>query len=198
MTTRKKPVAIDPRQRFEDEAEKLAAARTERRLQSSRQRSIRELDPQVRKFCVKVAEGRNPSDAAAAAGYDNPGAAAKNLMQRPAVRKALGIMIEKTMRYSEITRQDVIEGFKDAIDIARQQSEPMGMIAGWREIGKMLGMYETKVKVEITGGAGEVQRQLEGLSDAELLKFMRERNAITIEGEVEDGQFEEAGEEASS
>ena len=52
---------------------------------------------------------------------------------------------------SEITRDDVLEGFKDAIAIARTQSEPMTMIAGWREVGKMLGMYEAKLKIEITG-----------------------------------------------
>lgn len=190
MTTRKKP--IPTRKDFEDEAEKLKAQTTERRLRSMKNKSIVEMDPQVRKFCVKVAEGYTPSDAAAAAGFDNPGATAKNLMQRPQVRKVLGLMIERTMQHSEITRQDVIAGFKDAIDISRQQSEAMGMIAGWREIGKMLGMYETKVKIEVTGGQAEVQRQLEGMSDAELLRFMKERNAITIEGEYEDAEFEEA------
>lgn len=194
MTRRKAtPLGVDPKKRFEDEAEELKRKTTERKLQSMRNKSIVEMDPQVRKFCVKVAEGRTPSDAAALAGFDDPGKMAKNLMARPAVRKALNLMIERTMANSEITRADVIAGFQDAIAIARQQSESMGMIAGYREIGKMLGMYETKVKVEITGGAQEVQRQLQGMSDSQLLEMIRQRNALTIEGEAEavDAEFEE-------
>lgn len=182
------------RQYFDEEAEKLRSRANESRLHNLRNKSVTSLDPQVRKFCVKVAEGYNPSDAARAAGFADPGKTGKDLMRRPTVRKALNVMIERTMQVSEITREDVIEGFKDAINIARQQSEAMGMIAGWREIGKMLGMYEAKVKVEITGGAGELQRQLQGMSDADLLKLVHERSQLLppIEGELaEDGEFEE-------
>lgn len=172
---------------FEREAEEHRQRCQKRKLDRMRHESVVNLDPTLRKFCMHIAEGKSSSDAAALCGYDDPGKTAVALLKRTDVRRALNVMIQKTVRMSEITREDVIEGFKDAIAIARQQSEAMGMIAGYREIGKMLGMYETKVKVEITGGAGEIQRQLQGKSDAELLRLISERNALTIE----DAEFEE-------
>lgn len=186
---RKKEESIPAlRSKFEDEAKKLREANSKQRLVSIRNKSVVELDPPVRKFCAKVAEGMTPSDAAAFCGFEDPGKTAKLLMQRPTVRKALNVMIERTMKVSEITREDVIAGFQDAIAIARQQSEPMGMIAGWREVGKMLGMYETKVKVEISGGAGEIERRLKDMSDAELLRLVHDRSSLLppIDGECEE------------
>lgn len=174
------------REKFEEQAARLRAKTGERRLDRIKHDSVVKLDPQVRRFCMFVAEGKAASDAAHLAGFEDPGKHAKLLMSRPTVRRALSVMIERTMKVSEVTRDDVIAGFQDAIAIARQQSEAMGMIAGYREIGKMLGMYETKVKVEITGGAGEIQRQLQGMSDAELLRMISERSNLLppIEGEL--------------
>jgi len=169
---------------FEKAAQKLSDKNAARK----RHTSVLKLEPQERAFCSNMADGMNKSDAAAAAGYENPGRAALSLVRRPVIQKALNTMIEKTMQRAEITRDDVIDGFKDAIDIARMQSEAMGMISGWREIGKMLGMYETKVKVVIEGGANEIQRHLQGMSDADLLKLMHANSAILppIEGELAD------------
>jgi hypothetical protein len=183
-----------PRIKFEEEATKLREQTKRRRLDCIRNKSIMTLDAPVRKFCMKVAEGMTPSDAAVFCGFEDPGKTAKQLMMRPTVKKALNVMIERTMKMSEITRDDVLDGFKDAIAIARTQSEPMTMIAGWREVGKMLGMYEAKLKIEITGGAGELERQLANMSDAELLRMVHARSSLLppIEGEVvEDGEFTE-------
>lgn len=179
---------------FEKEAERHREVCQKRKLDRMRHESVLNLDPTLRKFCMHIAEGKSSADAASLCGYEDPGKTAKTLLRRTDVRKALNVMIRKTIRMSEITREDIIEGFKDAIAIARQQSEAMGMIAGYREIGKMLGMYETKVKVEITGGASEIQRQLQGKSDAELLRLIQERSAIALPKElteIEEGEFEE-------
>lgn len=154
-----------------------------------RNKSATQLEPEVRKFCTLVAEGKSPGDAAEIVGFEEPGKVAAQLMQRPAVQKALAHMIRRTMEVSETTREDVIAGFKDAIAIARQQSDAGPMIAGWREIGKMLGMYETKVKVEITGGGGEIERQLKGKSDEELLALIQQ-NSLVMDDAI-DADFEE-------
>lgn len=186
------------KEKFEEDAQKLREQVAKRRLDRMRNESILKLDAPVRKFCMKVAEGMTPSDAAAYCGMVDPGKTAQDLMRRPTVKKALNVMIDRTMRMSEITREDVLEGFKDAIAIARTQSEPMTMIAGWREVGKMLGMYEAKLKIEVTGGAGELERQLAGMSDADLLRMVHDRSSLLppIEGEVvEDGEFTEEGNE---
>ena len=185
---------VVPKSTFEEEAQKLREQNNNRRLDRIRNKSVVALDPMTRKFCMKVAEGMTPSDAAVFCGFEDPGKAAQNLMRRPTVKKALNDMIERTMKQSEITREEVLEGFRDAINIARQQSEAMGMIAGWREIGKMLGMYETKVKVEITGGAKQIEQQLSGMSDADLLRLVHERSSLLNqinEEDIAEGEFEE-------
>ena len=185
---------VVPKSTFEEEAQKLREQNAGRRLDRIRNKSVVSLDPMVRKFCMKVAEGMTPSDAAVFCCFEDPGKAAQNLMRRPAVKKALNAMIERTMKVSEVTRDEVIEGFRDAINIARQQSEAMGMIAGWREIGKMLGMYETKVKIEVSGGARQIEQQLSGMSDADLLRMVHERSSLLEkinEQDIEDAEFEE-------
>ena len=68
------------------------------------------------------------------------------------------------------------------------------MIAGWREIGKMLGMYETKVKIEVSGGARQIEQQLSGMSDADLLRLVHERSSLLNkidEQDIEDAEFED-------
>ena len=113
---------------FEREAEEHRQRCQKRKLDRMRHESVVNLDPTLRKFCMHIAEGKSSSDAASLCGYDDPGKTAVALLKRTDVRRALNVMIQKTVRMSEITREDVIEGFKDAIAIARQQSEAMGMI----------------------------------------------------------------------
>ena len=66
-----------------------------------------------------------------------------------------------------------LDGFKEAIEMARLMAEPANMIAGWREIGKMCGYYapvETRVKVDVSGNI--VLDKMNSLTDAELLKII--------------------------
>lgn len=149
-------------------------------------KTILEMEPNIREFCLLMAEGKSSHDAAYLAEFPNPAADAKKLLQRSDVRSAMRYLYQRTMEKSEISREDVIAGFKDAIDIARMQSEAMPMIAGWREIGKMLGMYEAKkVEVTIQGDAQAVAKQLQGMSDKDLLKQITDSSNI-IEGEFEE------------
>ena len=195
MTKKPKDLS-EARKRFEKEAEELREQNSKRKLERSSHNTVLALEPMERKFCALMAEGITASDAAHRAGYADPGKAAKQLLQRPPIRRALNYMIERTMQNSEITREDIIAGFQDAISIARQQSEAMTMIAGYREIGRMLGMYEAKVKIEVSGPATEIQRQLQGMSDADLLKLIHERSAVLppLEGEYAEVTEEEASE----
>lgn len=82
----------------------------------------------------------------------------------------------------DITRRDVVEGLREAIDLAQLKEEPSAMVAGWREIGKVVGVYEPKeVKVTHNGTIQHQLEQLEQLSDEELLAISSDE---VIEGEV--------------
>lgn len=149
-------------------------------------RSIMDMEPNIREFCLLMAEGKSSHDAAYLAHFPNPKADAQRLLKRNDVRAAMRYLYNRTMERAEITREDVLAGFKDAIDIARVQSDATPMIAGWREIGRMLGMYEAKkVEVTLTGDAATMQKRLQGMSDDDLLRQITQNSAV-IEGEFEE------------
>ncbi|MFN1184614.1 hypothetical protein ACK0NM_21910 [Pseudomonas aeruginosa] len=155
------------------------------KLQRTRAKSLMDLDPMEREFCIRVAQGQSPVDAAAGANFPSPAADAKKLMNRVGVQRALRTLFEKNMEISEVTREEIIHGFRDAIAIARQMADPRTMIAGYRELGLMHGMYEAKVKIEITGGAAQIAAQMQTKTDAELLKVIQENSRILSAEEIE-------------
>lgn len=104
---------------------------------------------------------------------------AEIIMARPVVALAIQAAREEYVKASRIERQSVINGFLEAIELARDKGDPMVMVNGWKEIGKMLGHYEpSQVKV-VTEHRGEVTvRQLQTMTNEQLLQF--------IEGEAKD------------
>lgn len=57
--------------------------------------------------------------------------------------------------------------------MAREQRNPAGMVAGLREIGKLMGLYAPeRVKVAVDADQAAELRRLEGMTDGELLALM--------------------------
>lgn len=134
------------------------------------------LTEQQRKFAESFAAGMNQTQAARAAGY-SPHAKGEELMRNPRVLKAIEAARAQYEELANISRKDVLDGLKEAIDMAKIMSDPLGMIAGWREIGKVCGHYEpTKKKVDISINGHVALTQLEQMPDHELARL--------IEGEV--------------
>ena len=68
-----------------------------------------------------------------------------------------------------VTRQKVLDGLMEAIEQARAQTNPMGMIAGYREIARLLGLYEpTRIALDVAPDLGRFER----MTDAELLALV--------------------------
>lgn len=156
------------------------------KLQRTRSKSLMDLDPMEREFCILVAQGNSHEDAAAKANYPDPLAAAKTLIRRTTIQRALRTLYEKNMEISEVTREELIHGMRDAIAIARQMSDPRTMIAGYRELGLMHGMY-APTKVQITDDANIV-RHLEGKSDAELVATITKNNQILSQKDMDEAE----------
>ena len=108
----------------------------------------------------------NQTAAARQAGFNQPGTSAHALMRNP---KVLAAIAEERLEYAKasgMTKQKVIEGFSEAIDLARIKADPIAMIAGWREIGKMCGFYEaTKTKIEVSVQGQVLIQRLNTMSD---------------------------------
>jgi hypothetical protein len=89
------------------------------------------------------------------------------------------------MTSAQITRADVIDGFMEAINIARLAADPASMIKGWSETAKVLGLYAPEVKkIEMSMNQQRLQSKFESMSDADLVDIIEGRTPLTIEGEV--------------
>ena len=125
----------------------------------------------------------NQTASARQAGFSNPATAANALMRNPKVLAAIAEERAEYARSSGMTKQKVIDGFSEAVDLARIKADPLAMIAGWREIGKMCGFYEpTKTKIEVSVQGQVLIQKLQTLSDEELLA-MAEGDPDALEGE---------------
>lgn len=128
----------------------------------------------------------NLSAAARNAGFRQPASSATALMKNPKVIKAIAIEREEYAKASGMTKQKVIEGFAEAIDLARIKADPIAMIAGWREVGKMCGFYEPqKAEVRISVQGQVLLQQLNNMTDEQLLQ-MAEDDPSILEGEFLD------------
>lgn len=120
-------------------------------------------------FVESVLDGNLPSHAAIAAGYAHPTTGAK-VMQAEDVRAALAEARSELSTALQVKRGDMIVVLIEAIDMARMMADPMGMIAGAREVGKMLGLYAPEEKkIDLTVNQQRLRSQFEGMSDEELL-----------------------------
>jgi phage terminase small subunit len=76
--------------------------------------------------------------------------------------------------HAQLTRAAVLQGFQDAIALARLQADGSAMISGWREIAKMCGFYAPERKqVEVVNTAGlELSAEFEQMTDAQLVNLI--------------------------
>lgn len=103
--------------------------------------------------------------------------------KQPDVAQALLLARASYQEAAKIERQDVVEGIKEAIEVARLQADAQGMIAGWRELAKLCGLYAPEVKrVELTLTAQRAKSKYEGLSDEQLFQIA---NGTIVEGTAE-------------
>lgn len=144
----------------------------------------RPLTSRMKEFVKLWAQGETILSAALRAGYNDGGTYAYRLAKDPAILKIYHREKEAYAAAVGMTRQKVMEGLLEAVEMAKIQADPTAMIAGWREVGKMCGYYEPvkkQIDVNITGNV--VMQRLNKLSDAELLKLIETETANALEGE---------------
>lgn len=132
-----------------------------------------------------VHEKMNQSAAARAAGYASPSDRAIALLKLPQIQKAIAEERAEYRVASGMSRQKVIDGMQEAIDMARELQEPMTMISGWREIGRICGLYEpTKAQLSVSVSGNVMLSRLQTMSDEELLQLTNEQHD-PLEGEFQ-------------
>lgn len=130
-----------------------------------------------------VNNGLTQTAAARAAGFAHPGQQALELLDNPKVQKAIATERAAYAQSSGMTKQKVIDGLAEAIDLARITADPTAMIGGWREIGKLCGFYEpTKTKIEVSLQGKVLVERLNTMTDEELLA-LADQQPDALEGE---------------
>lgn len=84
----------------------------------------------------------------------------------------------KNAEAAKVRREDIIEGLKEAIQLAKMVSDPHALIKAWAELGRFCGFYAPEIKkLDISLTSKRVISQLESLSEAELLRIANDELA---------------------
>lgn len=141
----------------------------------------KELSSQELIFCEQLSLGMSKRQAAKLAKYRQPTQAAGRLLKRPRVLKYLKKLYDEAKAKTGLTRDHVIAGLQDAINDAVLLSDPTAQISGWREIGKILGVYAPVEKKVVFGGyLSNMNQQIAGMEEQQLLELAGDG---AIEGE---------------
>lgn len=124
--------------------------------------------------------GMNPTRAGQLLAIHAP----NDVLKRPHVMAARESMRRTLQNRTQITKQDVIEGMKRAIDQGYDLGDPAAQIRGWAEIGKLMNFYEPqKVDIRLSGTIKDLRQELATASDEDLLRL------VGPDADVIDGAF---------
>ena len=123
-------------------------------------------------FVEGVLDGKSRGQAALDAGYSSP-SASSTIAKSEAVQVALSERRAELSSATQITRAGVLNGILDAIEMARVMADPTAMLAGYRDISKMMGYNAPEVKkVEISDTSNTLARKIKSMSDEDLLNVI--------------------------
>lgn len=127
-------------------------------------------------YCQNRMKGISKQRSAVLAGYADVDKAGDQVEESQDVRVRLAELQRETAESAGVTKEMVIQGFLDAAATAKVQADATGMVAAWRETGKLLGYYAPEVKkIEKGISKSDMKKALEELSDDELLKLAKGR-----------------------
>ena len=125
----------------------------------------------------------NGAASAVRAGYSpkTARAIACELLTKPHIQAVLQAKQGALAEELRITRQGVVQGLLEAVDIGRAQQNPGAMVGALREVAKMLGFYAPAVKlVELSVPQNGAYQNLAFWTDAQLLDAISPGNAIAL------------------
>ena len=124
----------------------------------------------------------NGAAAAVRAGYSLKSARsiAHENTTKPYIQAILKARQAAMAKELQITRQGVIRGLLDGVEIARTQQNPSAMVGALREVAKILGFNAPEIKrVELSACQNGVYQDFASWSDAQLLEAIAAGSAVT-------------------
>ena len=133
------------------------------------------------RFVEEFLRDANGTQAAIRAGYGVVSArvTAHRLLTNAAVSEAIGARQHADRQRLGMEREDVLKGLLEAVYMAREQMNPAGMVAGLREIGKLMGLYAPQhIQLAMEPVAMQELQVLESMSDTELLALIHQERSM--------------------
>lgn len=148
------------------------------------ERALLTLTPRQKLYLDNRLMGMAPRQSALAAGYSVN--STKSLESHPSIQQLMLSTTRQALRKVTLDRQDVLQGFMDAVDAAATSTE---LVMAWREIGKVIGAYEPEVVVHKYEGI--TPEQLQNMSDEKLLEMAAMEDYRLPGTDIEDAEYEE-------
>ena len=131
-------------------------------------------------FAQAWAAGESISSACLRAGYADDGLGYR-MARMPNIRRVYEAEKRKYEEACQMTRKKVMDMHLEAFEMAKLMAEPASMVSAAREIGKMCGYYEpVRVKMDVSVTGEVAVRQLNAMSDADLLKLITGGGALAL------------------
>lgn len=97
----------------------------------------------------------------------------------PHIVQARDLVRRAIQNTAVITRLDVVNGYQEAVHMARIQGDPLTMMIGWEKTAKILGLEQpTKIDINLTASMEVLQKNVRDLTDAELAQSLGASNII--------------------
>lgn len=126
------------------------------------------------KFVEHCALSGNATEAARLAGYAEKSAKvmACRLTKDNRIAARIALRRAENAAKFEITKEEVIAGILNAIEMAREQQNPAAMISGLVQVAKLCGFYEPEVRrIDLSDSAVCLQAKFAAMSDDKLLEL---------------------------
>lgn len=135
------------------------------------QKKLHALTPKQLRWIDEYLIDFNGAAAAVRAGYSHKCARsiAHENLTKPDIQAVLQARQAAMAKELQITRQGVIRGLLDAVEMGRHQQNPSAMVGALREVAKILGFFASEVKrVELTSVENPAYIKFNAMTDAQL------------------------------
>ena len=136
------------------------------------------LSPRQEKFVEHYSLCGNAAEAARLAGYSARSAKVQ-ACRLTNDNRVIAEIAKRRRAYQQelqITKDDVVVGLLNAIQLAKEQQNPSAMISGFSQVAKLCGFYEPDVsRIEISDESLCLRHQFAAMSDDELLAVIARR-----------------------
>lgn len=138
------------------------------------------LNPQERAYVEARLLGMTPYQSADRAGFAMPEQAWPVQERKPKIRAMLDMGFAEAKERFQVSRDEVVEGIREGIEIAKLTDDAGNVIRGWSEIARICGLVapqQTQVKVDVTTQT-LLPSQYQELSDADLLRLVGRQRVL--------------------